>query len=58
MKTLSIVGKDYYTDKHVVGYYNLIFHGTPQKAERAKDRLDNTKATETMVHAESVAVGV
>jgi uncharacterized membrane protein len=23
MKTLSIVGKDYHTDEHVVGYYNM-----------------------------------
>ena len=146
MKKLSIVGKDYHTDEHVVGYYNtgdrmmywgklaplgrpvgnalwlgvllragrwsaarggtagdldrralegavmmggisalgaalvsigipkdsvlqyeanvkagkflLILHGTPEEVERAKDRLDNTQATETTVHAEPVAVGV
>ena len=146
MKKLSIVGKDYHTDEHVVGYYNtgdrmmywetgafwgglwgmlfgsafffvpgvgpllvagplvawivgalegavvtggisalgaalvsigipnnsvlqyeanvkagkflLILHGTPEEVERAKDRLDNTQATETTVHAEPVAAGV
>jgi uncharacterized membrane protein len=146
MKTLSIVGKDYHTDEHVVGYYNtgermmywgklgafwgglwgmlfgsafffvpgvgpllvagplvawivgalegavmmggisalgaalvsigipkdsvlqyeesvkagkflLILHGTPQEVDRAKDRLDNTEATEATVHAEPVPVG-
>ena len=40
------------------GKFLLILHGTPQEVERAKDRLDNTQATETTVHAEPVAVGV
>jgi uncharacterized membrane protein len=40
------------------GKFLLILHGTPQEVERAKDRLDNTEATETAVHAELVAVGV
>ena len=40
------------------GKFLLILHGTPQEVERAKDSLDNTKATETTVHTEPVAVGV
>ena len=39
------------------GKFILILHATPQEVERAKDRLDNTKATETTIHAEPVAVG-
>jgi uncharacterized membrane protein len=40
------------------GKFLLILHGTPQEVELAKDRLDNTQATETTLHAEAVAVGV
>ena len=40
------------------GKFLLILHGTPQEVEHAKDRLDNTQATETTVHTEPVAVGV
>ena len=40
------------------GKFLLILHGTPQEVEHAKDRLDNTEATETTVHAKPVAVGV
>ena len=40
------------------GKFLLILHGTPEEVERAKDRLDNTQATETTVHAEPVAAGV
>jgi len=40
------------------GKFLLILHGTPEEMEHAKDRLDNTQATETTVHAEPVAVGV
>ena len=39
------------------GKFLLILHATPQEVERAKDRLDNTQATETTIHAEPVAVG-
>jgi uncharacterized membrane protein len=40
------------------GKFLLILHGTPEEVERAKDRLDDTQATETTVHAEPVAAGV
>jgi uncharacterized membrane protein len=40
------------------GKFLLILHGTPEEVERAKDRLDNTQATETTVHAEPVTAGV
>jgi uncharacterized membrane protein len=40
------------------GKFLLILHGTPQEVEHAKDRLDNTQATETTVHAEPVVAGV
>ena len=40
------------------GKFLLILHGKPLEVARAKDRLDNTQATETTVHAEPVAVGV
>ena len=40
------------------GKFLLILHATPQEVLRAKDRLDNTQATETTIHAEPVAVGV
>ena len=39
------------------GKFLLILHATPQEVERAKERLDNTQATETTIHAEPVAVG-
>ncbi len=39
------------------GKFLLILHATPQEVERAKDRVDNTQATETTIHAEPVAVG-
>jgi len=47
-----------YEESIKAGKFLLILHGTPQEVERAKDRLDHTQATETMVHAEPVAVGV
>jgi hypothetical protein len=47
-----------YEESVKAGKFLLILHGTPQEVERAKDRLDNTEATETTVHAEPVAVGV
>jgi hypothetical protein len=40
------------------GKFLLILHGTSQEVERAKDRLDNTQAAETVIHAEPVAAGV
>ena len=40
------------------GKFLLILHGTPQEVEHAKNRLDNTQATETAVHAEPIAVHV
>ena len=40
------------------GKFLLILHGTPQEVEHAKDRLDNTQATETTVHAEPLAARV
>ena len=40
------------------GKFLLILHGTPQEVERAKQRLDDTEATETTVHAKPVIVGV
>ncbi len=36
----------------------LIAHGTPDEVEHAKDILDLTRATTTMVHGEATAVGV
>jgi hypothetical protein len=36
----------------------LILHATPEEVQRAKDRLDDTQAAETTIHAEPVAVGV
>jgi uncharacterized membrane protein len=39
------------------GKFLLILHGTPEEVHRAKDRLDDTQATETTVHADPVAVG-
>lgn len=47
-----------YEESVKAGRFLLILHGTPEEVERAKDRLDNTQATETTVHAELVAVGV
>ena len=40
------------------GKFLLILHGTPEEVERAKERLDNTQATEATVHAEPVTAGV
>ena len=40
------------------GKFLLILHATPEEVERAKDRLDDTQAAETTIHAEPVAVGV
>jgi hypothetical protein len=40
------------------GKFLLILHGTLQEVEQAKERLDNTHATEATVHAEPVAIGV
>ena len=47
MKKLSIAGRDYYTDEHVVGYYNtgkfvLIVHGSMDETTHAKEILDRT----------------
>jgi uncharacterized membrane protein len=39
------------------GKFLLIVHATPQEVRRAKDCLDDTQATETTIHAESLAVG-
>lgn len=47
-----------YEESVKAGKFLLILHGTPEEVERAKDRLDNTQATETSVHAEPLAVGV
>ena len=47
-----------YEESVKAGKFLLILHGTPEEVDRAKDRLDNTQATETSVHAEPVAVGV
>ena len=47
-----------YEENVRAGKFLLVLHGTPQDVEHAKDRLDNTQATETTVHAEPVAVGV
>jgi uncharacterized membrane protein len=38
------------------GKFLLILHGTPQEVERAKDRLDDTEATETTLHAKPVLI--
>jgi uncharacterized membrane protein len=40
------------------GKFLLILHATPEEVARAKDRLDDTQAAETTIHAEPVAVGV
>lgn len=40
------------------GKFLLVLHATSQEVERAKDRLDNTQAKETTIHAEPAAVGV
>lgn len=40
------------------GKFLLILHATTEEVERAKDRLDDTQAAETAIHAEPVAVGV
>jgi uncharacterized membrane protein len=40
------------------GRFLLILHATPDEVERAKDRLDDTEASETTIHAEPVAAGV
>jgi uncharacterized membrane protein len=46
-------------EEHVkAGKFLLVLHGTLQEVEHAKHRLDNTQATETMVHTEPVAVSV
>jgi uncharacterized membrane protein len=47
-----------YEAKVKAGKFLLILHATPEEVERAKDRLDNTQAAETTVHAEPAAVGV
>ena len=47
-----------YEESLKAGKFLLILHATPQEVERAKDRLDNSQATETTIHAEPVAVGV
>ena len=40
------------------GKFLLILHATPEEVQRAKDRLDDTQAAETTIHAEPAAVGV
>ncbi len=47
-----------YEAKVKAGKFLLILHATPEEVERAKDRLDNTQAAETTLHAEPAAVGV
>ena len=47
-----------YEESVKAGKFLLLLHGTPQEVEHAKDRLDNTHAAATTVHAEPVAVGV
>ena len=37
------------------GKFLLILHATPEEVERAKDRLDDTQAAETTIHAEPAA---
>ena len=40
------------------GKFLLILHATPEEVQLAKDRLDDTQAAETTIHAEPVAVRV
>lgn len=40
------------------GRFLLILHATPEEVERAKDRLDDTQASHTMIHVTPVAMGV
>lgn len=47
-----------YEAKVKAGKFLLILHATPEEVERAKDRLDDTQAAETTIHAEPVAVSV
>ena len=47
-----------YEAKVKAGKFVLILHGTPEEVERAKNRLDDTQAAETTIHAEPAAVGV
>ena len=47
-----------YEAKVKAGKFLLSLHGTPEEVQRAKDRLDDTQAAETMIHAEPAAVAV
>jgi len=47
-----------YEAKVKAGKFLLILHATPEEVQRAKDRLDNTQAAETTLHAEPAAIGV
>jgi uncharacterized membrane protein len=47
-----------YEAKVKAGKFLLILHATPEEVERAKDRLDDTQAAETTIHAEPAAMGV
>jgi hypothetical protein len=58
MKNLNMSDKNSIVAIYESHHFLLVLHGTPQEVEHAKDCLDNTQATETMVHAEPVAVGV
>jgi uncharacterized membrane protein len=40
------------------GKFLLILHATPEEVDRAKERLDDTQATEATIHADPAAVGV
>ena len=44
-----------YEAKVKAGKFLLILHATPEEVERAKDRLDDTQAAETTIHAEPAA---
>ncbi len=46
MQKLSIVGRDYHTEEHVVGYYNT---GTLDQTSHAKAIIEHTKP-ETLEH--------
>jgi hypothetical protein len=48
MKKLSIIGKDYHSEEHVVGYYNT------EEVERAKNLLDQSEAISAMAHGEQL----
>jgi hypothetical protein len=58
LKKLSIVGKDYHTEEHVVGYYNTgdrVKYGTEAEVARAKDILRPSAEGEPVVTSEGPA---